>query len=144
MTQKQELPDTQGVLPSQTGSTTPASELLCGLSSMGRGTVGQHGNRPSLHPPPRDQSSTLESAATLCASSASTLGRVSALHSICCSFSTSSRHSCNWRFLSSVYKGRAENQNRPSGVATVALSKLRQNLNARVYWICSVLEAASG
>ena len=54
MTQKWGLPDTQGALPSQTGSTTPASALLCGLSSSGRGAVGEQGNRPSLRPPPRD------------------------------------------------------------------------------------------
>ena len=54
MTQKWGVPDTQGALPSQTGSTTPMSALLCGLSSMGRGSVGEQGNRPSLCPPPRD------------------------------------------------------------------------------------------
>ena len=66
MTQKQGLSDTPGVLPSQTGSTTPASALLPGLSGRGRGTVAQHGNRPSLRPPPtpRTQSSPLESTAT--------------------------------------------------------------------------------
>ena len=76
--QKWGLPDTQGALPSQIGSMTPVSALLCGLSSTGRGVVGQQGNRPSLrsppHPPLGTQSSTLESAATLCASSASTSG----------------------------------------------------------------------
>ena len=144
MTQKWRLLDTQGALPSQTGSTTPVSSLLCGLNSTGRGAVGQQGNRRSLRLPPRDQKSTLESAATLCACSASTSGSVSAFRSVCCSFSTSSRRSCNWRFLSSVYKRRAEDQNRPRGVATVALSKLRQNLNACVYWIRSVSEAALG
>ena len=54
MTQKQGLPDTQGALPSQTGSTTPASAMLCGLSSTGSGAVGQHRNRPSPRLPPRD------------------------------------------------------------------------------------------
>ena len=143
MTQKRRLPDTQGALPSQTGSTTPVSSLLCVLSSTGRGAVGQQGNRPSPRLPPRDQKSTLESAATLCAWSTSTSGSVSAFRSVCYSFSTSSS-SCNWQFLSSVYKGTAEDQNSPRGVATVALSKLRQNLNACVYWIHSVSEAALG
>ena len=56
MTRERGLSDTQGALPSQTGSTTPASALLRGLSSAGRGTVGQHRNRPSPPPPPaRDQ-----------------------------------------------------------------------------------------
>ena len=66
MTQKQGLSDTPGVLPSQRGSTTPASALLPGLSSWGRGTVAQHGSRPSPRPPPapRTQSSPLESTAT--------------------------------------------------------------------------------
>jgi hypothetical protein len=55
---------------------------------------------------------TLESAATLWASSASTSGSVSAFRRVCCSFcSASSRRSCNWRFLSSVYRKRAECQN---------------------------------
>ena len=148
MTQSRGLSNTQGVLPSQMGSTTPASALLCGLSSMGRGVVGQHGNRPSLRPPPPPtpgtQSSTLESAVTLYATSASTSGSISALCSICRSFSTSSRPSRNWSFLSSVYKGRAADQNRPSGLATATLSKLRQNLNLHVYWIRSVSEAVSG
>ena len=54
MTQKQGLPDTQGALPSQMGSTTPASALLCGLSSTGRGAVGQQGNRSSPRVLPRD------------------------------------------------------------------------------------------
>ena len=28
--------------------------VVCGLSSTGRGAVGEQGNRPSLRPPPRD------------------------------------------------------------------------------------------
>lgn len=39
------LPDTQAALPSQRGSTTPASGLLCGLQH-GQGRVGQHGTGP--------------------------------------------------------------------------------------------------
>ena len=52
MTREPGLSDTQGVLPSQPGSTLPAAALLCGLSSTGRGTVGQHGTGPS---PPAPQ-----------------------------------------------------------------------------------------
>ena len=54
MTQKRGLPDIQGALPSQTGSMTPASAILCGLSSTGRGAVGQHRDRPSPSLPRRD------------------------------------------------------------------------------------------
>lgn len=49
---------------------------------------------------------TFESAATLCASSASTSGKVSAFLKVCCSFcSASSSRSCNCLFLSSLYTG---------------------------------------
>ena len=55
MTRERGLSDTQGALPSQRGSTTPVSALLCGLSSTGRSMVGQQGNRPSPRQPPGDQ-----------------------------------------------------------------------------------------
>lgn len=51
----------------------------------------------------RSNVGTFVRAATLCASSASTSGRVSALRMVCCSFcSASSSFSWSWRFLSSL------------------------------------------
>ena len=144
MTQKWGLPDTQGALPSQTGSTTPASALLCGLSSTGRGVVGQQGNRLSPRPPPRDPEEQLGE-------------RGNPLHLLRLHLEQHLRPP--QPLLQLLYQLQAllqlavlilylqresRGSNRPRGVATVALSKLRQNLNVRVYWIRSVFEAASG
>ena len=139
MTRERGLSDTQGALPSQTGSTTPASALLCGLSSTGRGTVGQQGNRPSPRPPPGDQEQHLGERSH----------RLSQLsHHFC-------QHLlqllvCQLQALLqlSVFILLLQRESRTSkqakGVASAIVSKLRQNLNAWVYRIISVSEAASG
>lgn len=73
---------------------------------------------------------TLERAATLCANSASTSGKVSAFRIVCWSFcSASSSRSWIWRFFSSLW----ENHH----VLAWALYKLYQSLNAstqEIHW----------
>lgn len=69
------------------------------------------------------QGGTLERAATRCASSASTSGSVSAFRRVCCSFcSASSRRSCSWRFLSSVWGESRLRVGGPPAAPAVALA----------------------
>ena len=138
MTRERGLSDTQGALPSQTGSTTPASALLCGLSSTGRGTLRQQGNRLSPRPHPGDQEQHLGERSH----------RLSQLsHHFCQHLLQLLLCQLQALLQLSVFILLLQRETRTSRRAKWCslchFSELRQNLNACVYRISSVSEAAS-
>lgn len=137
----------------QTGSMTPCVCAPAWTGQQGQGRGGTARNRPLRAPtprpraapwrarpplhnarPPRPQSSTLRASHPLRPAPPSTSGSVSASAASAAASARHSRRSCNCRFLSSVYKGRAE---RESGRVA------ETTLNARVCRVSSCFPAAA-